>query len=164
MPLPGSSPDPCFDFGICEMEDRSQKTEDRRQKSEDRRQKTEVRRQKSEVRRRKTEVRSQKTEVRSQKTEDRRKKTEERTGAEIPRRQMDYTERHKFTPIGVIASFRPEGPALSRPGRQAGIGIPDRWSAEGAALLLFQVPRLRRSDLAISDPGLTTGAINHRPL
>ena len=30
--------------------------------------------------------------------------------------------------------LRPEGPAVRRPGRKAGIGIAERWSAEGAAL------------------------------
>jgi hypothetical protein len=45
----------------------------------------------------------------------------------------------------IILSFRPEGPAMNRPGRQAGIGIVDRWSAEGAAPKNSIVSRLRRS-------------------
>ena len=61
--------------------------------------------------------------------------------------------------VGVIlSSFRPERPAINRPGRKAGIGIAERWSAEGAALLIFQVPRLWRSNFyPASNPGLTAG-------
>ncbi len=32
-------------------------------------------------------------------------------------------------------AFRPEGPTVRRPGRKAGIGIVERWSAEGAVLI-----------------------------
>ncbi len=40
-----------------------------------------------------------------------------------------------MVPSGMILlSFRPEGPAVNRPGHKAGIGIAERWSAEGAAL------------------------------
>jgi len=100
-----------------------------------------------------------------------------------------YTEKHKFcrmlvsrmlsefhkahmstgkrflTPANVIlASSRPEGPAMNRPGRKAGIGVAERWSAEGAALLKSQVTRLRRSIFhPESDPGLTAGPTNYRP-
>jgi len=42
-------------------------------------------------------------------------------------------------------SVRPEGPILSSPGRQAGEREMTKSSAEGAALLVLQVPRLRRS-------------------
>jgi hypothetical protein len=42
---------------------------------------------------------------------------------------------------GIWLSFRPEGPAVPRPGRKAGIGIAERWSAEGAAPEISIVPR-----------------------
>ena len=64
-----------------------------------------------------------------------------------------------------LLSFRPEGPAVRRPGRQAGIGISERWSAEGAAPEISIVPRLRRSIFhPESNPGLTAGPIHCRPI
>jgi len=64
----------------------------------------------------------------------------------------------------ILLSFRPEGPAMNRPGRKAGIGIADRWSAEGAAPEISIVPRLQRSIFHTeSDPGLTAGPTNCRP-
>jgi len=60
--------------------------------------------------------------------------------------------------------LRPEGPAMNRPGRKAGIGIAERWSAEGAAPEISIVPRLWRSIFhSESDPGLTAGPTNFRP-
>jgi hypothetical protein len=64
----------------------------------------------------------------------------------------------------VLSSFRPEGPAMNRPGHKAGIGNAERWSAEGAALEISIVARLRRSIFHPElDPSLTAGPIGWRP-
>ncbi len=46
---------------------------------------------------------------------------------------------------------RPEGPEVSRPGREAGNAIAENMSAKGATLTRAIVPRLQRSILDISD-------------
>ena len=53
---------------------------------------------------------------------------------------------------------------MNRPGRKAGIGIAEKWNAEGAAPEMSRVPRLRRSIFHPElDPGLTAGPTNFRP-
>jgi hypothetical protein len=65
-------------------------------------------------------------------------------------------------PASVI--LRPEEPVMNRPSRKAGIGIAERWSAEGAAPEILRAPRLRRSIFHPElDPGLTAGPMNWRP-
>ena len=59
-----------------------------------------------------------------------------------------YMQRHKLTQVGAIMlSFRPEAPALSRPGREAGISIQRDGAPKARHYLVTQVPRLRRSTL-----------------
>ena len=57
--------------------------------------------------------------------------------------------------------MRPEGPVVNSPGREAGAAGRAMLSAEGAALEILWVPRLRRSDSRLSAtpasrPGLLT--------
>jgi hypothetical protein len=44
--------------------------------------------------------------------------------------------------LDAMKKNRPEGPPVNRPGRQAGMALVDRMSAEGATLVA--VPHLRR--------------------
>jgi len=59
--------------------------------------------------------------------------------------------------------MRPVGPKANSPGREAGVTDMARLSAEGAALLVSKVPRLRRSISLNAHPGLTAWPTQCRP-
>ena len=53
--------------------------------------------------------------------------------SEFREAQIRTGKRHLAPASVILLSFRPEKPAMNRPGRRAGIGIAERWCAEGAA-------------------------------